>query len=54
MIDAIRSGITISMATSRIMNMGVTRDARLYSLICLANVLIIADFLSAYLFSLRT
>ena len=52
MIDAIRSGITISMATSRIMNMGVTRDARLYSLICLANVLIIADFLSAFLLKL--
>ena len=49
--DAIRSGITISMATSRIMKIGVTRDALLYSLICFANVLIIAGFLSCIFLS---
>ena len=32
--------------------MGVTIEALLYSLICLANVLIIADFLSAFLLKL--
>ena len=32
--------------------MGVTIEALLYSLICLTNVLIIADFLSAFLLKL--
>jgi hypothetical protein len=42
MMDAIRNGIKVSKTTSKIIKTGVMIEAFLYSLICAANVLIIA------------
>ena len=49
MMDAIRNGISVSIKTSRSMNMGVTMDALLYSFTSLNKVLIIRLLLLAAL-----